>query len=244
VTDLDPKKRNLVVSRKQILIEERDALKNDAWGKIEEGQEVTGIVKTVKEYGAFVDLGGVDGLLHVGEISWNRINHPQDVLSVGQEIQVKILKIETDKKKISLGMKQLISNPWDHAEIRYAKDATVSGIITRMTDFGAFVELEKGVEGLLHISEIEHRRIATVQEVLKVGQEIQAKVLEFNKNKKRISLSMKSLIDRPEPVKPAFEQKEEPQDQRNKKQAFNPNLKGGMGGNNPGGLFGNPRDFK
>jgi small subunit ribosomal protein S1 len=243
VTDVNPAKRNLVVSRKQVLAEEREAVQQDAWGKIQEGQEVLGTVKTVKEYGAFIDLGGVDGLLHVGEMSWNRINHPQDMLQVGQQVNVKILKIDTEKKKISLGMKQLISNPWEYVETRYPKGADVTGTVSRLIDFGAFVELEPGVEGLIHISELEHRRVNTVQDVVKVGQEVTARVLEVSKNKRRISLSMKALLAKPEPVQQESAAddkgpKAPPRKQRN-------DLKGGRTtGFEGGGMFGNPRDFK
>lgn len=240
ITEVNPKKRNLVVSRRKYLEAEREEIQKELWEKLAIGQEYTGTVKNIKDYGAFVDLGGIDGFLHIGEISWNRIKHPKDVLSEQQQINVKILKIDQEKNRISLGMKQLQADPWQMATDRYAADSSVTGKVTRTTDFGAFVELEPGLEGLIHISELDHRRVKRVTEVLSTGQEITAKVLEVDKNRKRISLSLKALIDKPEAA--AEPEEELPAYERKRKGPL-------LGGNaeetsSGGGLFGNPDDYK
>lgn len=240
ITEVNPKKRNLVVSRRKYLEAEREEIQKELWEKLAVGQEHTGVVKNIKDYGAFVDIGGIDGFLHIGEISWNRIKHPKDALSEQQQINVKILKIDREKNRISLGMKQLQQDPWQLAEDHYAKDSTVTGKVTRTTDFGAFIELEPGLEGLIHISEIDHRRIKRVTEVLKVGQETSAKVLEVDLNRKRISLSLKALTDKPEDA----QVEEQPAYERKRK---GPLLGGNAGdptSGGGGGLFGNPTDYK
>ena len=238
VTEINPARRRLVVSRKSLLQEERAVAEQELMTELEAGQTRPGRVKTIKDYGACVDLGGIDGFLHVGQISWVRINHPSEVISEGQEIEVKILSIDGDKKKISLGMRQLSSNPWQTVEAKYPKGSTVTGKVTRTEPFGAFIELEPGVEGLAHISELDYKRVRSVTDVLKVGQSTQAQVLEVDPQKKRISLSVKALQARPEsapapeePAAPAYERKHKSQ------------LKGGIGGNTKGGLFGDPRSF-
>ncbi len=241
ITEVNPKKRNLVVSRRKYLESEREEIQKELWEKLAVGQEMTGTVKNIKDYGAFVDLGGVDGFLHIGEISWNRIKHPKDALSEQQKVNVKILKLDREKNRISLGMKQLLQDPWQLAEDRYATGSTVTGKVTRTTDFGAFVELEPGLEGLIHISELDHRRVKRVTEVLSVGQETSAKVLEVDPNRKRISLSLKALIDKPEAPAEA-EEAPQPAYERKRKGPL-------LGGNadqtgSGGGLFGNPNDYK
>ncbi|MCA9005046.1 MAG: S1 RNA-binding domain-containing protein [Planctomycetaceae bacterium] len=242
ITEVNPKKRNLVVSRRKYLESEREEIQKELWEKLAIGQEHTGVVKNIKDYGAFVDLGGIDGFLHIGEISWNRIKHPKDALSEHQQINVKILKIDKEKNRISLGMKQLQQDPWKMAEDRYATGSTVSGKVTRTTDFGAFIELEPGLEGLIHISELDHRRVKRVTEVLSTGQEATAKVLEVDPNRKRISLSIKAMIDKPEAAEEPVE--EQPAYERKRK---GPLLGGNADestGGGSGGLFGNPNDYK
>lgn len=198
ITEVNPQKRNLVVSRRAFLEIEKSARREQAWNEVLVGEIRTGTVKTLKDYGAFVDIGGVDGLLHVGEMSWTRVNHPKDLLTVGQQIQVKILGIDRDKQKISLGMKDLQNNPWANIEDRYAPKTVVHGKVTKITDFGAFVQLEPGVEGLIHISELDHKRINRVTDVLKVDQEVDAQVLSVDPSKKRIALSVKAMVAKPE----------------------------------------------
>ncbi|QDT64484.1 30S ribosomal protein S1 [Calycomorphotria hydatis] len=240
IIEVKPQKRNLVVSRRAYLRAEQDEQAGKVWEELSVNQTVTGTVKTLKDYGAFIDLGGVDGFLHVGEISWNRIGKPADMLQVGQQIEVKILKLDKEAKKIGLGMKQLIQNPWAHAEEKYPVESTVSGKVTRTTEFGAFVELEQGVEGLIHISELDYRRVATVNEVLNVGDTVDAQVLSVEKNRKRIALSVKAL--KPKPEAPAQEAAAEQQREPYKRKRKGP-LRGGTGSSEGGGLFGNPNDF-
>ncbi len=156
-----------------------------------------GVVKRLTDFGAFVDVGGVDGLLHVTDISWVRIKHPKDVLKEGQEIDVKILNVDPEKKKISLGYKQLQPKPWDLVPEKYTVGDTIEGKVVRIAPFGAFVELEPTVDGLIHISQVTNRRIEKVEDVLTLGQTVKAKVLEVNAEKRRISLSMRALLDNP-----------------------------------------------
>lgn len=238
ITEVKPKKRNLVVSRKVLLQAEREAQQAGFWESLEVGQDLTGTVKTIKNYGAFVNLGPIDGFLHIGEISWSRINHPNEVLNEGQEIQVRVLKIDKEKNRISLGMKQLIQNPWMGLAERYPTERVVSGKVTRVADFGAFVELEPGVEGLVHISQLAWRRVGSVNEVLSVGDEKDFQVLEVDQKRKRVSLSLKALEKRPESAQRS-EADHEPRPPRKE----NPDLRGGMGSSGGGGLFGNPSDF-
>ncbi len=238
ITEVKPKKKNLVVSRRVLLQAEREAQQAGFWETLEVGQDLPGTVKTIKNYGAFVNLGPIDGFLHVGEISWSRINHPNEALKEGQEIQVRILKIDKEKGRISLGMKQMVQNPWMGLSDRYPSERVVSGKVTRIADFGAFVELEPGVEGLVHISQLAWRRVGSVNEVLKVGDEKEFQVLEVDQKRKRVSLSLKALEQKPESMKKA-EAEEEARPPRKE----NPDLRGGTGSNKGGGLFGNPSDF-
>ncbi|MBL4885770.1 MAG: S1 RNA-binding domain-containing protein [Planctomycetaceae bacterium] len=247
VIDVNPKKRNLVVSRRALLQEERDKNAAVVWENLTVGEERAGTVKTIKEYGAFVDIGGVDGLLHVRELSWTRIKHPSDVLKQGQQVQVKILNIDTEKKKISLGMRQLMENPWDHAEQKFAKNTIVKGTVKKITEFGAFVEIEEGLEGLIHVSELDFRRVNKVSDVLKEGQEVEAQVLEINKNKQRISLSIKALKPKPQASpEQVARRKADEADEKQRREAAEKRrltLKGGNSEDVGGGLFGNPGDF-
>ncbi len=247
ITEANRAKRNLIVSRRAYLKEERDVQAQEVWTVLEVGQEKKGVVKTIKDYGAFVDIGGVDGFLHIGEISWTRIRHPSDVISEGQEIDVQIVSLDQDRKRIGLGMRQLVQNPWDTATQRYAQGTAVTGRVTRTTDFGAFVELEPGVEGLIHISELDYRRVNKVTDVLNVGDEMELQVLDLDLGRKRISLSLKALKEKP----PKFDKKPEkksdedlaPSDGEAYARKRKGPLKGGTGGSAGGGLFGNPGDF-
>ena len=242
ITEVNPKKRNLVVSRKVLLLAEREEQQAGFWETMEVGKDYAGTVKTLKPYGAFVSLGPIDGFLHIGEISWARIAHPNEVLKEGQQIQVRVIKIDKDKNRISLGMKQLVQNPWENLTAKYPAERIVNGKVTRASEFGAFVELEPGVEGLVHISELAWRRVGTVAEVLKVGDEKDFKGLEVDQKRKRVSLSLKALEQKPESMKKA-EAEQEAEDNRPPRKP-NPNLQGGMGGGGlGGGLFGNPKDF-
>lgn len=244
ITEVNPKKRNLVVSRRALLQAERAEGETDFWTKVEAGQDYPGIVKTIKDYGAFVNIGPVDGFLHIGEISWSRINHPKDVLTEGQQIDVRILKLDQEKKRISLGMKQLAQNPWASAAERYAQGRNVTGTVSRLAEFGAFVELEAGLEGMVHISELAWRRVGSVGEILKVGETREFQVVEVDTKRKRVSLSLKALEKRPESPKPEKTEDQAPAAPEEPRKPRNTNLRGGTGtAGKGGGLFGNPSDF-
>jgi small subunit ribosomal protein S1 len=240
VMEVNPRKRNLVVSRRAFLQIERKEAEEKFWETVDVNQTYTGKVKTIKDYGAFVDLGGTDGFLHIGEMSWHRLKHPSELLTEGQTIDVKVLSLDREKKKISLGMKQLVQNPWTTAADRYPANSTVSGTVTRIADFGAFVELEPGLEGLIHVSELDHKRVRHPSDVLKVHQVVTAQILDLDVERKRIGLSLKALIARPEEKKVEAEPETlEPAIQRKRKGP----LKGGTGTGAPRGLFGNPSDY-
>jgi small subunit ribosomal protein S1 len=199
ITKLDVADEDLVVDRRAVLEEEQRATQGQRYEQLQEGAIVHGIVRSLTEYGAFVDLGGVDGLLHVGEISWSRVNNPADVLSVGQEIDAKVLKIDTDKRRISLSMKQLQPHPWDTAATKYKTGERVRGTVSRLTDFGAFVELEPGVEGLIHISEMSwsSKKVRKPSDVVKAGDGVETVILSINAPEKRIALGLKQALGDP-----------------------------------------------
>ncbi len=241
ITEVNPAKRNLVVSRRIILIEERKEAAVTFWQQVEVGQQYTGTVKTIKDYGVFVDLGGADGFLHIGEMSWTRVKHPSEILQEGAQTDVVVLSLDREKQKIGLGMRQLAHNPWAGVEDRYPTGKTVSGKVTRISDFGAFVELETGVEGLIHISELDHQRVRKVSDVVNVGQDIEMQVLEVLPDRQRISLSMKALKQKPE--KPKDEDMAPSQGQQYERKRKEP-LRGGTSREGGGGLFGNPGDFR
>ncbi|MAG93931.1 MAG: 30S ribosomal protein S1 [Planctomycetaceae bacterium] len=245
IVEANQQKRNLIVSRRALLEQERAEAAASLWDVLEVGQQCQGTVKTLKNYGAFVDIGGIDGFLHIGEISWSRLNHPSEALTEGQTVDVKILTIDREKNRVGLGMRQMSQSPWEKAAENYAIGETVSGKVTRTMDFGAFVELEPGLEGLIHISELDYRRVNKVTDVVKEGQELDVKVLQVDLDKKRISLSLKQTMDRP--AAPKREPKPKDEDlapsagEAYERKRTEP-LKGGTGSSD-GGLFGNPEDF-
>lgn len=198
ITKLDVTDEDVVVDRRGVLEEEERANKQRRYAELKEGETVHGTVRSLTDYGAFVDIGGTDGLLHVGDISWARVGKPSDVLSVGQEIEARIAKIDPDKHRISLSMKQLQPHPWEQASEKYKVGERVSGVVSRIVDFGAFVELEPGVEGLIHISELSwSRRIKKVSDVVKNGDTVEAVVLGMNPADRRISLGLKQTLGDP-----------------------------------------------
>jgi len=198
VIKLNKKRGNVVISRKEILEEEQNAKKDVTLASLEEGSVFTGVVKNLTDYGAFVDMGGLDGLLHITDMSWGRLTHPRDLVNVGDEIQVKVLKFDKEKQRVSLGFKQLTPDPWLDAVERYPIGAQVRGRILSVTDYGAFVELEQGIEGLVHVSEMTwSKRMKHPSKMVKPGDEVDTIILAVNPNDRRISLGMKQLQDNP-----------------------------------------------
>jgi len=189
VIELDRSKRRAILSRKVVLEEESKALREALWAEIAEGQVREGTVKSLTDFGAFIDLGGVDGLLHISEMSWGRIQHPSEILQEGQTIKVKVLRLDREKEKISLGLRQVMPNPWETVAERYLEGEIYPGKVVRLAAFGAFVELEPGVDGLVHVSQLADHRIATPAEAVQVGDRIYVKVLYVDAEAKRISLS-------------------------------------------------------
>jgi small subunit ribosomal protein S1 len=198
VIKLNKKRGNVVVSRKEILEEEQSERRSQTLEHLEEGAVLTGTVKNLTDYGAFVDLGGIDGLLHITDMSWGRLTHPRDLVNVADEIQVKVLKFDKEKQRVSLGFKQLTPDPWLDAAERYPIGAHVRGRVLSVTDYGAFVELEQGIEGLVHVSEMTwSKRMKHPSKIVKPGEEVETVILQVNPADRRISLGMKQLLDNP-----------------------------------------------
>ncbi|MFN0265285.1 30S ribosomal protein S1 [Tepidamorphus sp. 3E244] len=198
ILKMDKRRGNIVVSRRTVLEESRAEQRADLVQSLEEGQVLEGVVKNITDYGAFVDLGGIDGLLHVTDIAWRRVNHPTEVLSVGETVKVRIIKVNQETQRISLGMKQLEDDPWQGVEAKYPTNAKFTGRITNITDYGAFVELEPGVEGLIHVSEMSWtKKNVHPGKIVSTSQEVEAMVLEVDPHKRRISLGLKQCLDNP-----------------------------------------------
>jgi len=194
VIKFNKKRGNIVLSRRVLLERERDEMKAKTLETLTEGMTVKGTIKNITEYGAFVDLGGIDGLLHITDMSWGRVNHPSEVFQVGDEVLVKVLKYNADTERVSLGLKQTQEDPWNHAEEAYPAGKKVHGKVMSITDYGAFVELEPGVEGLIHVSEMSWtKKVKHPSKLLEVGQELECQVLEVDARAKRISLGLKQL---------------------------------------------------
>ncbi len=190
VTEANQRERNLVISRRDLLEQERAELREKTWATLEEGQEREGVVRSVKDFGAFVDLGGVDGLLPIGEMSWARVQKVEDLIRIGDKVKVKILKIDPNARKLTLGLKQLTPSPWESAPDRYHRGTMVKGKVTRTSEFGAFVELEPGIEGLIHVSELSPTRVRRVSDIVQLGQEVEVRILKVEPESRRISLSL------------------------------------------------------
>ena len=195
IIEVDEQKKRIVASRKAVVAEEAAAKKKEVWDKLEEGMVIHGIVRRLTDFGAFVDLGGVDGLIHITDLSWGRVKHPSDVVKPNQEVDVKILSLDRDRDRIQLGYKQMQPRPWDNAAEKYPEGSIVEGKVVRITDFGAFVELEPGLDGLVHISQCARTRIAKVEDAVQVGQKVNVKVLSVDPEKKRISLSIRQALE-------------------------------------------------
>jgi small subunit ribosomal protein S1 len=198
ILKMDRRRGNIVVSRRAIMEETRAEARSEIVQNLAEGQVTEGVVKNITDYGAFVDLGGVDGLLHVTDIAWRRINHPSEVLSIGQSVQVQVVKINAETMRVSLGMKQLHNDPWDSAEAKFPLDGRFTGQVTNITDYGAFVELEDGVEGLVHVSEMSWvKKNVHPGKIVSTSQEVEVMILEVDSSKRRISLGLKQCMDNP-----------------------------------------------
>ncbi|HNN93173.1 MAG TPA: 30S ribosomal protein S1, partial [Pseudomonadota bacterium] len=198
VIKFNKKRGNIVLSRRVLLEKERAELKEQTLEKLTEGQIVEGIVKNLTEYGAFIDLGGIDGLLHITDMSWGRVNHPSELFQVGDHVRVKVLKFNHETERVSLGLKQITEDPWLHAAERYTPGTVVKGKVVSLKDYGAFIELEEGIEGLVHISEMSWtRRVKHPSKVVAVGDTVEAVVLDIDVKNNRISLGMKQLEPNP-----------------------------------------------
>jgi len=198
ILKMDRRRGNIVVSRRAVLEERRAEERSSLVASLQEKQVVEGVVKNITDYGAFVDLGGVDGLLHVTDIAWRRVSHPTEVLNVGQTVTVQIIKINHETQRISLGMKQLQTDPWEGVGAKYPPGVRFKGKVTNVTDYGAFVELEPGVEGLVHVSEMSWvKKNVAPSKIVQPGQEVEVQVLEVDSNKRRISLGLKQCMENP-----------------------------------------------
>lgn len=198
VIKFNKKRGNIVLSRRALLEEERDSLRSQTLDTMAEGSVVTGIVKNITDYGAFIDLGGMDGLLHITDMSWGRVKHPSEMLNVGDEIQVKVLKYDKEKERVSLGMKQLHNDPWESVKASYPSGAKLKGKVVSLAEYGAFIELGEGIEGLIHVSEMSWtKRVKHPSQIVNVGDEVEVVVLEVDTENRRISLGMKQLQQNP-----------------------------------------------
>jgi len=209
IIEIDPEKNKLILSRKAVLEDELKKKKEEILRSLEVGQIVEGTVQRLTDFGAFVDIGGVDGLVHVSELAWHRVQHPSDVLSEGDKIKVKVLKVSPESERISLSLKETLAGPWEQVAEHIQVGDIVTGTVRRLVSFGAFVEVYPGVEGLVHISQISTRHIATPSEVLKVNQEVKVKVLDMKPEQKRISLSIREAEEAKQREIEKVEKKEE-----------------------------------
>ncbi len=198
ILKMDRRRGNIVVSRRSVLEETRAEQRSEIVARLAEGQVIDGVVKNITDYGAFIDLGGIDGLLHVTDMAWRRVNHPSDVVNVGDTVKVQIIRINPETQRISLGMKQLLSDPWQGIEAKYPVNGRFSGTVTNIADYGAFVELEPGVEGLIHVSEMSWtKKNVHPGKIVSTSQQVEVQILEVDPNKRRISLGLKQTQDNP-----------------------------------------------
>ena len=198
IIEIDPQNRQLILSRRELLEADEAAKREQALENLSDGAEVTGTVVRLTNFGAFVDLGGIDGLIHISEIAHEHVEHPEDKLSVGDEIKVKVLNVDEDRERVSLSYKALLPGPWEAIEAEYPAGSVATGTVKRIVDFGAFIELKPGVEGLVHISEMAHRHVDTPHEIVRENEEVEVKVLSVDQDEQRVSLSIKALEEAPE----------------------------------------------
>lgn len=198
VAKMNKQRRNLILSRREVVQKEREANREVLWGQLQKGQRRNGVVKGITDFGAFIDLGGVDGLLHITDMSWSRISHPSEIVSLGQRLEVVILDFDRENSKVSLGLKQITANPWEAVYDKYPAGTVVKGKVVNIMPYGVFVEIDKGIEGLLHASEITwQKKMVNPQEMFTVGQVVEVQIINVDRDQKRISLSMKQLEDNP-----------------------------------------------
>lgn len=239
ITEANPRRGNLVLSHRAVLERDKEAKRKERMATIQIGDQCEGTVRKVMDFGAFVDIGGLDGLIHVSQLSWEKIKHPSEVIKEGDTVQVRIEKIDAVTGKIGLSYRSAQDNPWNDVESRFPVGAVISGTVSRLANFGAFVKLSTGIEGLVHISELAHRRVSSVAQVLQEGQEVEVKVLTVEPDSQRIGLSLRATQAKPEsenkskPAEPEIEEKRAPAVKK-----FQGALKGGTGTNNGGELFG------
>lgn len=208
IIELDRKKNRVVLSHKNVLEKERERQKKKVWATIEEGQVIKGVVKRLTDFGAFVDIGGVDGLIHISDLAWHKVDHPSEIVSEEQEVKVQVLKVDKERGRISLGLKQAMPNPWDVVAEKYKVGSVLKGKVVKLVSFGAFVEVEPGVEGLVHISQISKEHVSNPEDVLKIGDIVKVKIMDINPKEKRMSLSIKEAQDEID-IKPAYEKPSE-----------------------------------
>ncbi|MEQ1825229.1 MAG: S1 RNA-binding domain-containing protein [Pirellula sp.] len=240
ITEANPRRGNLVLSHRAVLERDKAAKRKDRLAKLEIGEVCEGIVRKVMDFGAFVDIGGLDGMIHVSQLSWDKIKHPSEVVKEGDKIHVRVEKVDPETGKIGLSYRSLQDNPWSDVDARFPIGTVVRGTVTRLANFGAFVKIATGIEGLIHISELAHNRVASVGQILKEGQDVEVKILTVDRDSQRIGLSLKATQARPESAKPSessSEQVDEPKRQPAVKK-FQGSLKGGTGSNDGGALFG------
>lgn len=237
VTEVDPERRKLVLSRRAMIEREREEARQKLHAELAEGQVREGVVRSLQDFGAFVDLGGVDGLIHVSQLSWQRVQHPREVLQVGQRVKVKVRKYDPATGKLSLSLRDLAENPWASAALKYPPTSRHQGVVTRLAQYGAFVELEPGIEGMVHISELAHGRVWRPSDVVQPGQQVEVQVLSVDPAQQRISLSLKAAQARPEPARAAEPEPEEPEPSPPPPPRKTP-LRGGLGRSSGGERFG------
>jgi ribosomal protein S1 len=229
VTEANQREKNLVVSRRELLEQERAEQREKTWATLEEGQIRDGVVRSIKDFGAFVDIGGVDGLLPIGEMSWSRVSKVDEMVKTGDQVKVKVLKIDRVARKLTLGLKQLTPSPWEAASDKYPRGMMIKGKVSKIMDFGAFVELEPGIEGLIHISELSPTRVRRVADIVKPAQEVEVRILKVEPEVKRIALSLLPAKG----AAPAAEEEEEDADDDETPPPPRPEpkipLKGGLG---------------
>jgi small subunit ribosomal protein S1 len=240
ITEVNPRRGNLVLSHRAVLEREKAAKRKERLAALEVGEACEGTVRKVMDFGAFVDIGGLDGMIHISQLSWDKIKHPSEVVKEGDKIQVRVEKIDVETGKIGLSYRSLQDNPWTDVDAKFPIGTLVRGTVTRLANFGAFVRLATGIEGLIHISELAHKRVANVANILKEGEEVEVKILTVDRESQRIGLSLRATQAKPESANSAAK-KPEPEDEPRREPAvrkYQGTLKGGTGVNNGGELFG------